>query len=56
MNTEIKKYLEDKKWAPLDLLCSEFDITRTELSPELASLLTVMDVRIDRDIVHITED
>ena len=55
---EIKKYLEGKDgkgtWSPLNLLESKFNITRSELSKTFAEMLGEMDVRIERDIVHVS--
>jgi hypothetical protein len=51
---EILAYLKRVQWAPMTLLEKEFSLSTTELSKTFAEMLSEIDVRIDRNIAHIT--
>ena len=53
--TKIEKYLTTTGWATFEMLCSKFALSPTELSTQLGELLSTMDVRIDRNIIHVTK-
>jgi len=48
---ELIKYLRDS-WSPVTLLLEKFNLTRPELSTMLAESLSVVDIRVENDIVH----
>lgn len=49
---ELKKYLEGS-WSPMNLLVEKFSMSREELGQAFAEMLSMVDVRIDNDIVHV---
>jgi len=52
---EITNYLKGS-WAPVELLCEKFNMSRFELAEILSEILAMvdMDIRINNDIVHIS--
>ena len=51
---EILAYLTRVKWAPMSLLEKQFNLSTSELSVSLAEILDEVEIRVDRDIAHIT--